>query len=390
MVRLLETGAEPYVSKSANLRRRLERLLGQPEPNMRRLNLRERATTIEYTPTGSDFESQLLLYRLLRDLFPATYGRKLRLAPPPLIKLNLDTPFPRAYVTRRLGDLRRKSRYYGPFATRSGAEKFLSAALDLFKTRRCTFDLAPDPAFPGCVYSEMKMCLAPCFKGCTDEQYHSEVVRLEQFLESGGLSLRRELEQQRERLSESMEFEAASAIHARLEKLAATRALVPEYVRRLDQLSAVMVQPAVDSSADAGAVMLFRVQGGMIAAPHRFGLRPHAMDEVSGKTRKPQSMESRLQEALAQVKVPRPASASELMEHLALLRRWLFRTRRTGEIFMADENGALPMRRLVRGISRVLTGERPEEDASESAAKEYWLARTREDSPPSHGGTEDL
>ena len=48
------------------------------------------------------------------------------------------------------------------------------------------------------------------------------------------------------------------------------------------------------------------------------------------------------------------------MEHLALLKRWFYRGSRTGEIFFADEKGELPMRRIVRGISRVFRGEKPE------------------------------
>ncbi|HSA93379.1 MAG TPA: hypothetical protein VLE48_10240, partial [Terriglobales bacterium] len=56
-----EAGSEPYAAKTANLRRRLTRLLGPAEERSRRLNLRERARTIAYTATGSDFESSLLL-----------------------------------------------------------------------------------------------------------------------------------------------------------------------------------------------------------------------------------------------------------------------------------------------------------------------------------------
>ena len=63
------------------------------------------------------------------------------------------------------------------------AEKFANDALDFFKIRRCVDELNPDPAFPGCVYSEMKMCLAPCFKGCTDEAYAAEVARVETFFD---------------------------------------------------------------------------------------------------------------------------------------------------------------------------------------------------------------
>ena len=48
------------------------------------------------------------------------------------------------------------------------------------------------------------------------------------------------------------------------------------------------------------------------------------------------------------------------MEHLALLKRWFYRGNRVGEIFFADAKGALPLRRLVRGIARVYRGEKPE------------------------------
>ncbi len=48
------------------------------------------------------------------------------------------------------------------------------------------------------------------------------------------------------------------------------------------------------------------------------------------------------------------------MEHLALLKRWYYRGSRAGEIFFADAKGELPMRRIVRGISRVFRGEKPE------------------------------
>jgi len=53
-------------------------------------------------------------------------------------------------------------------------------------------------------------------------------------------------------------------------------------------------------------------------------------------------------------------SALETMEHVALLKRWYFRGTRAVEIFLADEKGKLPMRRVVRGISRVFRGEKPE------------------------------
>ena len=70
------------------------------------LNLRDRVRSIEYTLTGSDFESGFLLYQVLRTAFPKTYASRLRLRFAPLVKMHLENEYPRASVTTRLGKLR--------------------------------------------------------------------------------------------------------------------------------------------------------------------------------------------------------------------------------------------------------------------------------------------
>ncbi len=349
-----DANAEPYVSKTANLRRRLQRLLSAPEERTKRLNLRDRVRWIECTLTGSDFESGFVLYLVLRAAFPKTYSNRLRLRFAPLVKLHLENEFPRASITARLGRMlgkrtSGKNVYYGPFASRVAAEKFMNDALDFFKMRRCVDDLHPDPKFPGCIYSEMKMCLAPCFRGCTDDEYRNEVVRVEDFLDSRGESLKRQLSAERDDASAKMEFEAAAAIHARLDKLTPVLQQLPEFAHRIDKLLAVIVQKSVQSDS----VALFRVDGGAIAGPLEF---PISDTEHT----KSQSMEARIQAALAEFPAAKPASAIERMEHLAILKRWCYRGTRAGEIFFADVKGELPMRRLVRGIGRVYRGEAPE------------------------------
>jgi excinuclease ABC subunit C len=260
------------------------------------------------------------------------------------------------------------------------AEKFMNDALDFFKMRRCVDDLHPDPKFPGCVYSEMKMCLAPCFRGCSDDEYRGEVTRVENFFDSRGESLRREMTVERDRDSANMEFEAAAAIHSRLDKLSSLLQHLPEFVFRIDQMHAVIVQKCVQKDVQkhleehtqkgtkntglgwpgedarrsmSESVALFRVDGGAIAGPMEF---PISCAEHT----KSQSMEARIQTALSAFPAAQPDTAMERMEHLAILKRWCYRGSRAGEIFFADAKGNLPMRRLVRGIGRVYKGEAPE------------------------------
>jgi excinuclease ABC subunit C len=351
-----DANSEPYVSKTANLRRRLQRLLSAPEEHTKRLNLRHRVRSIEYTLTGSDFESGFVLYQAVRAAFPKTYSNRLRLRFAPLVKLHLENEFPRASISTRLGRISGKNVYYGPFASRVAAEKFMNDALDFFKMRRCVDDLHPDPKFPGCIYSEMKMCLAPCFRGCTDDEYRAEVVQVEDFLDSRGESLKQQMAAERDGASSKMEFETAAAVHARLDKLTPVLQQLPEFVRRIDQLHALIVQKSVQKSQQPESVALFRIDMGAIMGPLEFPIS-------DAEHAKSQSMEARIHAALAPFPPANPSSAIERMEHLAILKRWCYRGTRAGEIFFADAKGELPMRRLVRGIGRVYRGEAPETTA---------------------------
>jgi excinuclease ABC subunit C len=350
---LLRGDGEPYVSKTANLRRRLQRLIGPPTEHSKRLNLRDRVREIQFTLTGSEFESQFLLYRVLREAFPKTYAKRMRLRPAPLVKLHLENQYPRASITTRLSR-HGSNLFYGPFRSRAAAEKFASDALDFFKMRRCVEDLHPDPAFPGCVYSEMKMCLAPCFKGCTDAEYHAEIVRVQTFFDTAGQSLTRELTEQRERASAELAFEDAAAVHAKLDKLKPVLTQLPEIVRRIDRLQAIILQPG----AEPGRVVLFKFCGAAFAGPVMFNI------ELRAESR---SMEAEVEEIIRDFPAPPAKSSVERMEHLAILKRWYFRSSRGGEIFFADDRGLLPLRRIVCGIRRVYRGEKELEPESFSA-----------------------
>jgi excinuclease ABC subunit C len=343
-----DENAEPYVSKAANLRRRLQRLLSPPESQSKRLNLRERVVRIDYEVTGSDFESGLLLYRLLREAFPKTYQKRLRLHHAPLVRLNLQNAYPRAYVTNKLGKMSAGSLYYGPFQSRALAEKFMNDSLDLFKIRRCTFELHPDPAFPGCVYSEMKMCLAPCYKGCTDEAYMNEVARVQAYFDSGGDSLLHELEAERDRLSADLDFEGAAHLHAKIAKLKGILSLCDDICRRLDKLDAIIVQPA----SEAGSVALFRFRKGELCGPEKIAVESKREDAVEAPVERP-SHDELLRNALQKLEGQGAKSTTQFSEELAILKRWYYRTHKTGEIVLARADGELPMRKIANSARKI-------------------------------------
>jgi len=200
-----EAHAEPYIGRTPNLRGRLERLLQPSAKHPRRLQLAGRVRRIEWHLTGSDFESLLLQFDLLQRIYGTKCLERMHLGAPYFVRYLGSNPYPRIIVTNRPSQ-READWAYGPFASRVAAERYVDEALKLFLLRRCTDDLNPDPAFPGCVYSEMKMCLAPCYKGCSDERYGEEAAAVERFMATRGDSRLVTLRAQREEASANLEF----------------------------------------------------------------------------------------------------------------------------------------------------------------------------------------
>jgi hypothetical protein len=275
-----EAHAEPYIGRTPNLRGRLERLLQPSAKHPRRLQLAGRVREIRWRLTGSDFESLLVQFELLEKVHGPKCLERMHLRLPAFIRFMGGNAYPRITVTYHPSQ--REARWsYGPFQSRASAERFAEEALKLFLLRRCTENLDPNPAHPGCVYSEMKMCLAPCYQGCTDELYAEEAAAVERFLATRGESRLAGLRTERDAASANLEFEAAAALHAQMARVESVRALAPELVRPLSQLRAVILQ----ASANPGEVAVFLYENGRLSGPAAFStLGMRIQNEQSGST----------------------------------------------------------------------------------------------------------
>jgi excinuclease ABC subunit C len=301
--------------------------------------------------------------------------------------------------------------------------------LNFFELRRCTEELHPDPTFPGCVYSEMKMCLAPCFKGCSDECYAEEAERVREYFASRGAWTMARLEKERDAASTALDFEKAARLHQQIQKMKTVAQQAAPLVHPLADLDAVVVQPAVAQATfapgakpekmsnralrtEASHVAIYLVRGGRILGPglysvegmrhpneragstslfaHPTLLEPTPLEappvtqgadsgvQSAGAKVARGQLEQRLQMILEELELQaglEKFSPEQLSEHLSLLTRWYYRPvhRRTGEIFFRDEKHAagsaeerpFPLSRILRGISRVFCGQK---DISEVAA----------------------
>ncbi len=414
-----DAASEPYISKTANLRRRMHRLLAPAFAGTKRLHLGGRVARLDYSEVGSRFATSLLLVQATRAFCGERAKERLRLRPPALLRLAAENAYPRVYVTNRITQ-RALTSTYGPFQSRASAERFLDDSLNFFELRRCTEELHPDPEFPGCIYSEMKMCLAPCFRGCTDERYAKETERVREYFASRGDLTIAVLEKGREEASAALDFEKAARLHQRVEKVRAVAQQAAALVRPVSELDAIIIQPAVPQGAEVGQtstkpeklsnralrseashVAVFLVRGGRILGPgfysvegmrhpneragstslfaHPTLLEPTLLEAqpvsaAIGAAKSPRGhLEERLQTVLDELEAGTHLNkfpVDQLGEHLSLLARWYYRppARRVGEIFFRDEAGAFPFSRILRGISRVFCGQKESPDGVERAA----------------------
>ncbi len=386
---------QPYLMRAADVRRRLRRLLLPPEtvdaegkPILsKRLNLRDRVRWIEWTTTGSEFESVLLLYRATHALFGETEARKrLRLHCPYFLRVTMGHDHPRVLVSNKLS--RRALREsFGPFASRGAAERVAEAVGEQFKVRRCYEDLLVHPEHPGCVYGEMGRCLAPCKAAVSGDQYRVEAERVFAYLRTRGESLLAEMAARRDEASEAMDFEGAAALHRQWEKVKAVAQGADPLVRSANEVRALVVQAAAPAqgaeSEVAQEAAVFLLEEGWLVGPvglSTLGVRAvreqtavgsslfaqplmlSAVPESRGEDVATMSPEERAQGVLDQLEAsvrqlgePEPSLRGDA---LALFKRWYYRPekQRVGEVLLPNADGSWPVRRLLNAAARAALG----------------------------------
>src|SRR5579885_3757048 len=194
-----------YVGKAKNLRERLASYYNQPLGHTHKMDgLLTNVREIETRVLGSELEALLVESHLIKELQP-TYNVQLRnYEAYPFIKIDVQHPFPRVYVTREVAA--DGARYFGPFRSRRIVALTIELVEKLFPIRTCTRPLPPQgkPSDP-CLRLHLNRCPGPCRGEMDPAGYRETIEEVCAFL--GG-----EREDLLERLRRQM-FEAAQQLN---------------------------------------------------------------------------------------------------------------------------------------------------------------------------------
>ncbi len=262
-----EGGEILYIGKAKSLRSRV-RSYFRPDRN-RGIRLRElgrRAEAVETIVLDSEAEALLLESNLIKEHRPR-FNIQLRDDKRyPYIKVTVNEPFPRVWVTRRVRE--DGARYFGPF-TRVGA---LRQALDHLKrthgVRSCRYRLPTEAPPRPCLDYHIGRCQAPCVGFQSREDYRSEIEALVEVLEGDTRETRKAMEGAMREAAAAQRFEEAARyrdIVAGLDSLAGE-----QRVEQVDGGDQDVVGVARDGE-NAAAVVLHIRKGTLLGREaHRF------------------------------------------------------------------------------------------------------------------------
>ena len=252
---LLGARNEPIVVlTAADMRSRLRNRLAEVEDDARTRSADLRVVTrnVCWKLAGSHFETDLHYLELARAIWPDTYESLIAWKPAWFVHVDVDEPFPHFSRTRDV--LARSGRYFGPFMTGRSAEKFIGAVQDGFDLCRDLRCLRQAPHGQRCSYGQMGRCASPCDGSIPISEYRQTVARAADFVAGNRAATREELSERMQEASANLQFERASALKTRLERLEDFESRDFAEVRPVEQFRFLLVQSGGSSRRAAAFV----------------------------------------------------------------------------------------------------------------------------------------
>ena len=204
-----DRGKVIYVGKARSLRSRVRSYFQESRPlDPKTERLVSEIAGLEYILTDNEVEALILESTLVKQHQPR-YNVHLKDDKSfPYLKLTVNEPYPRIFITRRIK--KDGALYFGPFLPASYARRTIKLVNKYFKLRTCNLEI--DGTLPRpCLDYQMKRCLGPCVSGlCSKAEYDRAVEDVKLLLSGKTDQLIRELELRMAEAAERLNYEAAA------------------------------------------------------------------------------------------------------------------------------------------------------------------------------------
>ena len=256
-------GSPIYIGKAVNLRNRVRSYFQSgATDNPLTAQMMRYVTEVDYIVTSTEIEALILENNLIKAHQPR-YNVKLKDDKRyPFLRVTTNEPFPRIMITRKTES--DGTRYFGPFVRVRSTRQVLKQLTKLFPIRTCTLPLVEsENKYRACLDYHIGRCPAPCANKISPQDYKKIVRKVCQFLGGNTSAVVKELRQQMQDASKSLDFETAAKYRDMLN----------------DVQQAVTTQQSLDnvSTADEDVIGIATAfQHGCAKSSWRYCLRPSA------------------------------------------------------------------------------------------------------------------
>jgi len=259
-------GVVLYVGKAKRLRPRVRSYFASDHfesPKTRRLV--ERIADVETIVVPDEAHALILEANLIKEHRPK-YNVMLRDDKSyPYIKVTLQEPYPRVFVTRKLQS--DGARYFGPYTDVAAMRRALDVVKRIFTVRSCRYDMPREMPERACLDYHIGRCKAPCVFLQTQADYRAMIGEVVTFLNGRTDDVVKRVRGLMEAASEAMDFERAAELRDAITRL--KRMEEPSLVAEVEGGDRDVIGYARDGD-DAAATLLRIRSGKLVAREHRF------------------------------------------------------------------------------------------------------------------------
>ena len=248
-----------YVGKANSLRARVKSHFAQDyELSLRTREMIRRVADVDTIVVGSEAEALLLEANLIKSHHPR-FNIQLRDDKRyPYIKVTVQEPFPRLWVTRRLEN--DGSRYFGPFTEVGAMRQALDVIRRLYTMRTCRYDLPQEAPTRPCLDYHIGRCHAPCVGWQTAAEYQAMVGEVLEVLAGRPERVRTEVETKMLAAAEALDFERAASLRNALAGIDA----IARRQRTMDVKGGNQDVVGVARDGDRACAVLLRIRDGKL------------------------------------------------------------------------------------------------------------------------------
>ncbi len=183
----------------------------------------------------------------------------------PYIKVTVQEPFPRVFVTRRLED--DGASYFGPYTDVGAMRRSLNVVKRIFTVRSCNYDMPAQMPERPCLDYYIKRCKAPCILAQSQHDYRAMIDEVVLFLSGRPDEVIRRVKERMDLAAEQLDFERAAELRDVLHHLEGMEE--PTVVLEVEGGDRDVIGYARDG--DDACVTVLRIRGGkLLSREQRF------------------------------------------------------------------------------------------------------------------------